>query len=344
MAVRPLTRGEVPMPPAAPALSVVVPCYNEEPVLDTLHARLSAVCDGLGTDYEVVLVNDGSRDGTWARMSALADRDPSLVCVNLSRNHGHQLALTAGLSICRGEHVLVIDADLQDPPEALPEMLALLKREGADVVYGQRAARVGESWFKRLTAHVFYRVLGWLADAPIPPDTGDFRLMTRRVVDQFLAMPERHRFVRGMVSWIGFKQVPYRYERQPRAAGQTHYTVRKMLRFAWDAVTGFSTKPLVLPARAGVLCGAAAVLTWLLAGWWGLARGEVPTVGLLAGLVLALAGGQFLALGVMGEYLGRMYAEVRGRPLFVIERVVRGRAAATPLPAVPADRPRREVA
>jgi dolichol-phosphate mannosyltransferase len=332
------------MHPAAPALSVVVPCYNEEPVLDALHARLGAVCEEVGADYEIVLVNDGSRDGTWAKMEALADRDPALVCVNLSRNHGHQLALTAGLSVCRGDHVLVIDADLQDPPEALPEMLALMASESADVVYGQRVARAGETWFKKLTAHAFYRLLGWLAEAPIPRDTGDFRLMTRRVLDQFLAMPERHRFVRGMVSWVGFKQVPYRYERQPRAAGETHYTVRKMLRFAGDAVTGFSVKPLALPARAGVVCLLAAVLTGVGAAWWGLARGEVPTAGLLAGLMLLLAGGQFVALGVMGEYLGRMYTEVRGRPLFVIERVVRGRAAADTLPAVPAERPRREVA
>jgi glycosyltransferase involved in cell wall biosynthesis len=332
------------MHPDAPALSVVVPCYNEEPVLDTLHARLTAVCDGLGTDYEIVLVNDGSRDGTWEKMATLAVRDPNLVCVNLSRNHGHQLALTAGLSVCRGDHILIIDADLQDPPEALPEMLALMHREAADVVYGQRASRLGETWLKRATAHAFYRVLGWLADAPIPPDTGDFRLMTRRVLEQFLAMPERHRFVRGMVSWIGFKQVPYRYERQPRAAGETHYTFRKMVRFACDAVTGFSVKPLGLPVRAGVACTAAAAATWLAAGWWWLARGDVPTVGLLTGLVLALSAGQFLALGVIGEYLGRMYTEVRGRPLFVIDQVVRGRPAAAALPTVQVERPRREVA
>jgi dolichol-phosphate mannosyltransferase len=332
------------MHPAVPALSVVVPCFNEEPVLDVLHARLTAVCEEVGADYEIVLINDGSTDGTWAKMEALADRDPALVCVNLSRNHGHQLALTAGLSVCRGDHVLVIDADLQDPPEALPEMLALMARESADVVYGQRVGRAGETLFKKLTAHAFYRLLGWLAEAPIPRDTGDFRLMTRRVLDQFLAMPERHRFVRGMVSWVGFKQVPYHYERQPRAAGETHYTLGKMLRFAGDAVTGFSVKPLALPARAGVMCLLAAALTGLLAGWWGLAHGEVPTAGLLAGLMLLLAGGQFVALGVMGEYLGRMYAEVRGRPLFVIERVVRGRSAADTLPAVPAERPRREVA
>jgi dolichol-phosphate mannosyltransferase len=268
-------------------------------------------------------------------MQQLAGRDPHLVCVNLSRNHGHQLALTAGLSVCRGETVLVIDADLQDPPEALPDMLALMAREKADVVYGQRASRPGETWFKKLTAHAFYRLLGWLADAPIPADTGDFRLMSRRVVDQFLALPERHRYVRGLVTWVGFKQVPYRYDRHPRAAGETHYTLRKMVRFAWDAITSFSAKPLALPFRAGGLCLGLAALTLAAAGGWGVAYREVPTTGLLAGLILLIGGGQFLALGVIGEYLGRVATEVRGRPLFVIDKVVRGKAA---------ELPRREVA
>jgi dolichol-phosphate mannosyltransferase len=172
---------------------------------------------------------------------------------------------------------------------------------------------------KRLTAHAFYRVLGWLADTPIPRDTGDFRLLTRRVLDHFLAMPERHRYVRGMVSWVGFKQVPYRYERHPRLAGLSHYTLRRMVRFAWDAVAGFSTKPLSLPFRAGGVCGATAVLCWAASAWWWSAYADVPSVGLLAGVIFALAGGQFLALGVVGEYLGRMYDEVRGRPLFVID-------------------------
>lgn len=328
------------MLPPPPAVSVVVPCYNEEPVLAPLHERLTRACADLGMRYEVVLVNDGSSDGTWAGMAALAARDPHLVCVNLSRNHGHQLALTAGLSVCRGERVFVIDADLQDPPEALADMLLLMDRESADVVYGQRTSRGGETWFKKLTAHAFYRTLGWLAESSIPRDTGDFRLMTRRVVEQFLAMPEQHRFVRGMVSWIGYRQVPYHYERQPRAAGQTHYTLRKMIRFAWDAVTGFSTRPLTLAFYAAAACAGFTVIALTLSGWWWAARGEVPTAGLLTGLVLMLAAGQFATLGVIGEYLGRVFAEVRGRPLFVIDRVVRGRAGEQTLPAAP----RREVA
>jgi glycosyltransferase involved in cell wall biosynthesis len=204
------------MLPTAPVLSVVVPCFNEEAVLDNLHARLSTVCKGLVTPYEIVFVNDGSRDATWDVMAKLANRDPHLVCVNLSRNHGHQAALTAGLSVCQGETVLVIDADLQDPPEILPAMLDVMQREEADVVFGQRINRLGETWFKKTTANLFYRLLSRLADTAIPRNVGDFRLMSRRVVDHFLTMPEKHRYVRGMVSWIGYTQVPFEYERHPR--------------------------------------------------------------------------------------------------------------------------------
>jgi dolichol-phosphate mannosyltransferase len=318
-----------------PALSVVVPCYNEEAVLDALHDRLSRVCDGVTADYEIVLVNDGSHDSTWAKVGELVRRDRHIVGVNLARNYGHQLALTAGLSVCRGERVLVLDADLQDPPEALPEMLELMDREAADVVYGQRLRRDGETWLKKLTAHAFYRVLGWLVDTPIPPDTGDFRLLSRRVLEQFLAMPERHRYVRGMMSWLGFRQVPYRYERHARHAGESHYTFRRMVRLAWDAVAGFSTKPLTLPTRVGWACAMVAGFKWLLAGWWWLARRELPGVGLLTGLVLLLAGGQFITLGIMGEYLGRMYQEVRGRPLYVIESVIGAGVADEAVPVVP---------
>jgi dolichol-phosphate mannosyltransferase len=318
------------------SLSVVVPCYNEAGVLDALHARLTAVCRGLRIGYEIVLVNDGSQDRTWEVMTRLAARDPNLVCVNLSRNHGHQLALTAGLAECRGRRILVIDADLQDPPELLPDMLEVMDRERADVVYGKRVSRQGETWFKRATAAAFYRLLGWFSDTPLPRDTGDFRLMSARVREAFLAMPERHRYVRGMISWIGYRQVAFTYERHPRAAGETHYTLRKMVRFAWDAVTGFSVKPLTLPMRAAGVCLAAAAAVGIGAGWWWLARSEIPGIGLLAGLNLLLAAGQFAALGISGEYLGRMYSEVRGRPLFLIDDVIRTEASA--------DRHRREAA
>ncbi|HEX7655553.1 MAG TPA: glycosyltransferase family 2 protein, partial [Sphingomonas sp.] len=195
-----------------PALSIVVPCYNEEGCLEMLHARVSAAARAaVGDDYELVFVNDGSRDGTWALMQRLAAGDPRLVAINLSRNHGHQLALTAGLDLCAGEQILIIDADLQDPPELLIEMRGLMAAEQADVVYAVRRKREGETFFKKLTAAAFYRVLDRVTDTPIPLDTGDFRLMSRRALDAFLSLPEQARFIRGMVAWVGFRQVPFAY-------------------------------------------------------------------------------------------------------------------------------------
>jgi len=206
--------------PDRPALSVVAPCYNEQEALPEFVRRVGAVLDRVGGSSEIVLVDDGSRDETWTLMSDAAGRDPRIVAVRLMRNHGHQLALTAGLSICRGARILIIDSDLQDPPELLPDMLALMD-QGADVVYGQRRQRHGESLFKRATAAIFYRLIGRMTDVAIPADTGDFRLVNRRVLDLLLAMPERHRFVRGMVAWIGGKQVPLLYDRQARVAGES---------------------------------------------------------------------------------------------------------------------------
>jgi glycosyltransferase involved in cell wall biosynthesis len=223
------------------ALSIVVPCFNEEACLPQLHQRLGkAARASVGEDYELVLVNDGSRDSSWSEMRAMAANDPHLVAVNLSRNHGHQLALTAGLDLCRGDTILIIDADLQDPPELLPEMMRAMQSEQADVVYGVRNSRAGETAFKRATAHGFYRLLSRATDVHIPVDAGDFRLMSRRALDALLAMPEQARFIRGMVAWIGFRQVPFRYDRQERFAGETKYPLRKMMRFALDALTGFS--------------------------------------------------------------------------------------------------------
>ena len=225
------------------ALSIVVPCFNEQACLGQLHDRLSAAAaSAAGSDYELILVNDGSRDGSWQAMRQMAASDPHVVAVNLSRNHGHQLALTAGLDLSRGESVLIIDADLQDPPELLPAMLDTMRREGADVVYGVRKSRAGETAFKRATAHGFYRLLSRATEVDIPLDAGDFRLMSRRALDALLAMPEQARFIRGMVAWIGFKQVPFAYDRQGRFAGETKYPLRKMMRFAFDGLTSFSLK------------------------------------------------------------------------------------------------------
>ena len=307
-------------------LSVVIPCYNEEDVLPELYRRVTDVFMELGRSYEVIIVNDGSHDRTWPVLVGLAAEDPHIVAVKLSRNHGHQLALTAGLSICRGKRVLILDADLQDPPELLPEMLRLMDEKQADVVFGQRRSRTGETAFKLVTASLFYRLIDRLADVPLPQDTGDFRLMSRRALDVLLAMPERHRFIRGMVSWIGFRQEPLLYDRSPRFAGTTKYPFRKMLRFATDAITSFSIKPLALASWLGIASGLFAfalvvysLVSWL--GWFG--RPAITGWTSLMAAVAFLGSVQLLVLGIFGEYLGRMYEQSKDRPLFIIERIVR---------------------
>ncbi len=315
-----------------PAISVVAPCFNEEGVLPEFLRRVGAVLDGLdgtgGGPSEIVLVDDGSRDGTWALMEAAAARDPRIVAVRLMRNHGHQLALTAGLSICRGARILIIDADLQDPPELLPEMLALLDgvdgKGGADVVYGQRRQREGESLFKRATAAAFYRLIGRMADVEIPSDAGDFRLLDRRVLDLLLAMPERHRFIRGMVAWIGGRQVPFAYDRKPRAAGESKYPLGKMVGFAVDAVTAFSVVPLLASMTIGWIMAAVgfAFFVYSIVGWF--LGANLPGWTSLMAAIGLLAGMQFLMLGVIGAYLGRLYDQSKGRPLFMIRDIVGG--------------------
>jgi polyisoprenyl-phosphate glycosyltransferase len=306
-----------------PALSVVAPCFNEEGVLPEFVKRVTAVLDRVGGTAEIVLVDDGSRDGTWKAMEEAAARDPRVVGVRLMRNHGHQLALTAGLSVCRGRRILIIDADLQDPPELLPDMMARMD-EGADVVYGQRRLREGESLFKRATAAAFYRIIGRMTDVEIPSDTGDFRLMTRRVLDILLAMPERHRFIRGMVAWIGGRQVALQYDRKARAAGETKYPLTKMVRFAIDAITAFSVVPLMASMTIGWIMAIVGftffvysivgfLLDYNLPGWTSL----MAAIGLLGGM-------QFLMLGIIGAYLGRLYDQNKGRPLFMIRDIVGG--------------------
>ena len=309
--------------PGTVSLTVVSPCFNEGSVLRQFHERVTEVCRRVVPDYEIVLVDDGSSDDTWMVMTDLALRDPHMVCVSLSRNHGHQLALTAGLHYCRGERILIIDADLQDPPELLEDMMRLVDA-GNDVVYGMRRSRGGESIFKKATAFLFYRVLNALADREIPKDTGDFRLITRRVLEILNSMPETHRFIRGMVSWAGFRQAPLLYDRQPRLAGETKYTLRKMLAFGLDAITSFSVKPLRLAFYAAIMLSGASVLLLLysVAAYF-----ESKTIrgwtSIIAVVLFALSA-QFLFLGLIGEYLGRMYLEAKRRPLFVVMDVVHG--------------------
>ena len=308
-------------------LSVVLPCYNEHEVIDETYQRLKAVCEGLEQRYEIVIVNDGSKDCTWQDLLDLSDRDPTLVLVNLSRNFGHQRALAAGLQISSGQRILMLDADLQDPPEILPDMLQFMD-DGADVVYAQRRSRPGDSVWKRAVCAVFYRILRRLSDTPIPLDAGDFRVINRRVADALLQMPERNRFIRGMVAWVGFRQEPYLYDRDPRYAGETKYPLLKLVRLALDGITSSSIRPLAFASLAGGLAafGAVVLLAYSLFSW--LFVGQTPPgwTSLLI-TVTVLSSIQLFVLGIIGEYLGRLYEESRGRPLFIIDRVVQRDAA-----------------
>lgn len=315
--------------PSVP-LSIVVPCYNEEGCLAELHRRLTAAATGaVGDGYEIVLVNDGSRDRTWPMMQELAARDGHVVAVNLSRNHGHQLALTAGLDLCAGERILIIDADLQDPPELLADMLARMEAEQADVVYAVRRARAGETAFKRGSATAFYRLLSKLADIDIPVDTGDFRLMSRRALDALLSLPEQARFIRGMVAWVGFRQVPILYDRAERHAGETNYPLRKMLRLAADAVTGFSTAPLRFASHIGLALVAASILLFIYIGIGFFTGSAIQGWTSLMLVVVLLGAVQMFVLGMIGEYLGRLYIEAKRRPLYIVAEIA-GRAGGRP--------------
>jgi dolichol-phosphate mannosyltransferase len=306
-----------------PTLSVVVPCYNEQESILACHERLTGVLGGLEETYEIVYVDDGSRDQTVPLLQEIHARDGHAVVVQLSRNFGHQLAVTAGLSASRGQAVVIIDADLQDPPELIVEMVKLW-RSGYKVVYGIRKTRDGETPFKLWTAKVFYRLINSLSDVDIPLDTGDFRLIDRMVVDVFLQMPERHRLLRAMWSWIGFSQVGLPYQRAPRFAGRTKYPLRKMLGLALDGIVSFSVLPLRLVTGLGFLSAGAAFVgivytlcVRLLTHSW--VRGWAMTfIG-----ILFMAGVQMLCLGILGEYIGRIYTESKQRPLFIQHEIRR---------------------
>ena len=310
-------------------LSIVVPCYNEEACLRELHVRLTRAAAATGLQYEIVLINDGSRDRTWEIMREIAADDSRLVAINLSRNHGHQLALTAGLDLCAGERILIIDADLQDPPELLSDLLAEMDRSQADVVYAVRRARAGETAFKLGTAKLFYRTLSRLADIDIPRDTGDFRLMSRRALDALLSLPEQARFIRGMVAWIGFKQVPFLYDRAERYAGESGYPLGKMIRFALDAVTGFSTAPLRFASHVGLWLVAASLLLLLYIGMAFLTGAAIQGWTSLMLVVVVLGAVQMFVLGMIGEYLGRLYIESKRRPLYIVQEIA-GRVGGSP--------------
>jgi len=306
-------------------ISVIVPCFNEEACIQEFYRRMGRVLEETGRPFEMVFVNDGSSDGTAEKLTEIQSLDENVVIVDLSRNHGHQLALTAGLEIAQGKRVLLIDADLQDPPELLPEMMAAMDA-GADVAYGKRISRAKESIFKRMTAGLFYRLLRRLTRTQVPLDTGDFRLMSRQVVDILRQMPEPHRFVRGMVAWVGFRQIAVNYRRDSRYAGKTHYSVANMVGFAIDAVTGFASAPLrflfYLSAAAGVAAGC--LIAWIVYAL--LFRVAVPAWAAILSLQLFFAAVNLFALGLIGEYVGRAFIQGKGRPLFIVRSVSRTRS------------------
>lgn len=305
------------------ALSVVAPCYNEGRGLAELHRRVTAACrTTVGEDYEFVLVNDGSRDDTLAVMHLLAHDDPHVTAVNLTRNYGHQIALTAGLDHTRGNRILIIDADLQDPPELLPDMMALMDA-GADVVYGQRRVRMGISRFRRTAMWIYYRLLRKLVDIEIPLDTGDFRLITRHVVSILQTMPEQHRFIRGMIGWIGLKQMPIYYDRDPRFAGETGYSIGKLIKLAIDGITGFSIVPLRIASYFGVVTGFVGLIMLLYSIGGGLFFGAPVGWASQTTIILVLGSGQLIVLGIVGEYLGRLYLESKRRPVYLVESIRR---------------------
>lgn len=298
-------------------LSVVIPVFNEEENILPMYERLRAALDDLVKGLEIIYVDDGSRDRSWVAIEELATKDPRVRGISFARNFGHQAAVTAGVDHARGEAVVLIDADLQDPPEVIPELIARW-REGYDVVYAQRKKRQGESLFKKLTAALFYRLLHRITDVSIPVDTGDFRLMGPRALAAFRALPERNRFIRGMVSWIGFRQVAVPYERHARAAGETKYPFRKMLRFALDAITSFSFLPLRLSTFLGLGVSVFSflyIIVVLILKFMGISW---PGYTSLMASILFLGGVQLVMIGMLGEYLARVFDEVKRRPLYLV--------------------------
>lgn len=305
-----------------PTLTVVVPAFNESESLPEFHRRLGAVFDSLDLNCSVLYVDDGSRDDTFAIMCALRERDPRVSTLRLSRNFGKELALTAGLDHADADAVVVIDADLQDPPELIPSFVGVW-RDGFDVVYGTRSSRAGESRFKKATATAFYRIMERLSRTQIPRDTGDFRLLSRRALDALKRVRERERFMKGLFTWVGFRQKAVIYDRDPRFAGQTKWNYWRLWNFAIDGITSFSSAPLKLATYVGM---ATSVLAFLFALWVlgkALFRGD-PVQGYpsLMLVILFLGGVQLMALGIIGEYLGRLYVEVKQRPLYLVDEYV----------------------
>jgi dolichol-phosphate mannosyltransferase len=298
-------------------LSLIVPAFNEQEVLETSYARMSETMRQLPYDYEIIYVDDGSRDATAEKLKQIAANDDKVKVLFFSRNFGHQLAVTAGMDAAKGDALIIIDIDLQDPPEVIPKMVAAWE-QGAEIAYGKRLKREGETFLKKFTAHVYYRLLTAMSAYPIPLDTGDFRLLDRKVADMFLKMREHNRFLRGMSAWMGFNAVPVEYVRHERFAGKTKYSLKKMLKLAMDGMLGFSYTPLTLTGYLGAFIVALSLMGFVAVLVCALTVGAATWLWGLCGLAF-LNGVTLLALGVQGAYMNRMYDELKGRPLYIVK-------------------------
>ncbi|GCE26752.1 glycosyl transferase [Dictyobacter alpinus] len=306
---------------AQPTYSIVAPVFNEEETLPQFYARMIQVMDELNEPFELILINDGSKDTSYRVMQDLHEADPRVRIIDFSRNFGHQIAISAGLDYAKGKAVVVIDSDLQDPPEVIPSLIARWK-EGAEVVYAQRATRVGETKFKLLTASLFYRLIDRITAIQIPRNVGDFRLMDRNVVDSLIQMREHHRFMRGLSAWVGFRQEAVLYNRHERYAGSSKYPLMKMVSFSMDAITSFSHLPLQLATTCGFILAGISLLGIIVAAILRLTTHAIQGQASTLILVLFLGGIQLIFLGIIGEYLGRIYDEVRARPLYIVHHAL----------------------
>ncbi len=306
-------------------ISIIIPCYNEEAVIDKTYNRVSAVLEKNNlNNYEIIFINDGSNDKTQKILEEFALKDKNVKIIDFSRNFGHQPAVSAGINLCSGDIAVIIDADLQDPPELLPEMIKVYEKEGVDVVYGARKIRKGESFFKLVTAKLFYRLINSLSEVKIPLDTGDFRLINRKVINSFKKLSEKNKYIRGLISWVGFKQVPFYYSREKREAGETKYPVSKMFKFATTSLLYFTKKPLKIAMTLGflsIIIGLVLTVYVFFAKFSNLIL-TVPGWASTIISVVFFGGVQLLTIGVLGEYIGSIFDEVKGRPEYIIDKTI----------------------